>query len=111
MVFCFDGNSSFAVFENLNRMGYLSELLLSPPAGGIWGSGTPESSKNVHFCDACHLNHNFFRVFTVVRWQSALDEAPLGDVCVQCVISGLNRHLSVYSDTDSSIILRISYLQ
>lgn len=53
MVFCFDGNSSFAVFENLNRMGYLSELLISPPAGGIWGSGTPGSSKNVHFCDAC----------------------------------------------------------
>ena len=111
MGFCFDGNSSFAVFENLNRMGYLSELLLSPPAGGIWGSGTPESSKNVHFCDACHLNRNFFRTFMIVQWQSALDEVPFRDVCVRCVMSELNCRLSVYRDTDSGKVPLISYLQ
>ena len=89
----------------------LSSPLILPPDGGIWGSGTPESSKNVHFCDACHLNRNFFHAFTVVRRQRALDEAPFRDVCVHCVMSELYCRLSMYSDTDSGKILLISYLR
>lgn len=81
-----------------------------PPIGGMWGLGPPDKCAKISSRYACHLNRNFFRTIMIVQWQSALDEAPLGDVCVQCVISGLNRRLSVYRDTDSSIILRISYL-
>ena len=89
----------------------LSSPLFLPPDGGIWGSGAPESGKNVHFCDACHLNRNFFASFVEKNRRIFGGVALSCDMCVQCVWVRLNHNFDVYSDTDSDKISLIPYLQ
>ena len=119
MVLCFDSNPSLLslLFRHRCRESTLSALtmlpapLFLPPDGGIWGSGTPESSKNVHFCDACHLNRNFFASF-VEKIRGLTAKSCFSAICVYSAYGlRLNHHFDVYRNTDSGKIPLISYLQ